>query len=1238
MKKLFFALITSFLFVATSWGQCEKTLQDKEFTLGLGKSKTYEITENGYNYVSLFILKTGILNSAIGSIYVELYGENQESIGTREIKVSELKQKEYTETPFEIFSNNNAFIKKVIVNFPMGGSYERKFKQLIAKKNPVINIIPTAPINFVNGAGTHTINIEYSALTSNLTARLEKQDGVISLGVPTGTSINSVNIASAGCSYGTVPLTISYNPTNCKDYTNKIIFSNGTTIDIKGTYERSFTIDTEDIKFPTVELGGTAARIDRNVSYSYNPENITATFESADTPFSLSSEILAEACAKSSKTLTISFNPQKVGPYTNVIKLSNGSSINISGECSKKIDTKLEVLKESYTSVSLGWTKVDDATAYRVIENTTGVSYIVEGNVTSYNFRGLHPNTSYSFTLYALFDGVASLNSSNIVTAKTLKTDAPIQDCTVYENAGEKSLMASTDEEIIYDFKKDNSESLVYTKRVEFEARMRDATVLGVTYPATVSPGEDMMLYVKLEGKSEFEKFGWNAHNAGITESYKKFTVEIPYNTVAIRFFTGTFNGGCWREVKNLKVYKDRKLDAYLDEKLEKKAEELDFGIVEPNASVSKTLYVKYVHAVLASDVTYDNGMRVVVEDGLGHYKVEYDQKNPCAEGSQAVKVTFTPTNCTTDYNATLTLLNGETIEVKLTGTLKRNPGTVNKITWTGAEDTNWDNRDNWTKENGSVLSAADVLSEDLLVVIPAEKERYPVIPDVHDDTHFKTNRDKDCACTQINAGDNATATKIAHKIVLEQGASIVGVETLYNPSTGVRRYHEVENQFDARRQDWLLVGTVVKPWDESGNGEVRNILSEDYFLGHFPQVYMHEAVIDQENHVTWQQSFTDLNKEVPKNKAFAIYVANEYGAYYFPAETFDYYNGTSYAATLAHPHRYTFTGHFYNESSVITYDNLTPNQPVLLCNTYPAAIDAYALNNAVNGTIEYYDYTTSKSFTDANKEGAVILPQNGFVFTPGDGVTSLTIGAEYMLTGGTTSRSTIATPTSCRIKASNAAQAVSSEISIQYDQEKEDVADFSIDAPKLFAKETYGLPDVYVRRHDANWADITIPNMTEPIPLGVTINGSDQTFTLEMTQNNMPYTWVLEDRATSTMYNLSNGEVCTVSGLKNGDNKGRFYLHATPIQTEEDNELTNIDEELAQNNNIDIFVQEGTVIVSATQEAKLQSIVVSDMVGRSTTYTVNDQYAEISLPKSKGIYIINVVGEAGIATKKVRL
>ncbi|MEE0990801.1 MAG: hypothetical protein UIC45_05745, partial [Paludibacteraceae bacterium] len=71
----------------------------------------------------------------------------------------------------------------------------------------------------------------------------------------------------------------------------------------------------------------------------------------------------------------------------------------------------------------------------------------------------------------------------------------------------------------------------------------------------------------------------------------------------------------------------------------------MNFGEVEPNVSISKTFDIDYVHAVLASDVTYENGMRVVVEDALGHYKVEYEAKDPCDEGSQTVKVTFTPTN-----------------------------------------------------------------------------------------------------------------------------------------------------------------------------------------------------------------------------------------------------------------------------------------------------------------------------------------------------------------------------------------------------------------------------------------------------------------------------------------------------------------------------------------------------------------------------------------------------------------
>ncbi|MEE0990800.1 MAG: hypothetical protein UIC45_05740 [Paludibacteraceae bacterium] len=541
MKKLFFALVSLLFFASNVFAaDCKsENLQEGKLTLSLGDTKEYDF--NGRSVSSITFEADGSGWDA-GSWRLEEYTETS---GWKEIREEESNSwKTYT-------NSISLTAKKVRFRNPSPSLYNRHIKNVYLTYTPDYTIIPTAPINFVNGAGTRTIDIEYSALTSNLSASLEKQDGVISLGVPTGTSISSVNIASAGCSYGKVPLTISYNPTNCKDYTNKIIFSNGTTIEINGTYERSFTIDTEDIKFPVVELGADAEKVERNVSYSYNLENVTATFENSDTPFSLSSEILAETCAKDTTTLAITFDPKKVGPYTNVIKLSNGSSINISGECSKKINTKLEVLKESYTSVSLGWTKVNGATAYRVIENSTGTSYIVDGNLTSFNFKGLQTNTPYRFTLYALFDGVAPLNSSNIVTAKTLKTDAPIQDCIVYENPDEKWFMASTEENITYDLKTGNSESLAYTKRVEFEARMEDAV-----FPASVSLlGKDMMLLVKLEGENEFKESGWNARAAEIKESYKKFSAEIPYNTVAIRFYTGLFNGGCWRGVKNLKVY-----------------------------------------------------------------------------------------------------------------------------------------------------------------------------------------------------------------------------------------------------------------------------------------------------------------------------------------------------------------------------------------------------------------------------------------------------------------------------------------------------------------------------------------------------------------------------------------------------------------------------------------------------------------------------------------------------------
>ncbi len=1010
-------------------------------------------------------------------------------------------------------------------------------------------------------------------------------------------------------------VSINTNATAIRFRTNDILSYSKYLKNVILTYAPVLNIASGDINFGSIEEGSVIPNKSLTIDYAAIEQNLTVQLVNQDNVFSTSLTgtsttpvTVAKAdCSFGKATINVSFSPTALGVYTNQISFSNGTTINVSGEYSRRINTQLRVVSEKYTSVNLAWDKVDDATAYLIINNTTGASYLVDAAATTYYVSGLSMATTYNFTLYAIFNGAKSINGSS-TNATTKTVDADLEDCVVFEDDTEKSYLVDifTERYIVYDMPIDVS---YYTKRLEFEVKASNN--------AYIDKDGDMGIYVLLNGANTYQKLDtWSGKSAGINNSYKKCVVDIPYNTISIKFTNSTWNGSLMRYVRNVKVFKDNVLESNFTS--------LNFGAVAIGESVTKEINLTYANAaMLKAGIDSDQ-----------FSLAGFEATEACEEGVQTVKITFTPTDCKNDYTASLSVFNGQDISIALQGTLKTPLDSVYAIIWNGNVSTEWDNRDNWYKQDNTPLLCSDILSTQLTVTLPAGLERYPVLPDVSSDEKFGKQRHEQWNGKQVNAGDNATATQIAYKIILEHGASIVGVETLYNGTT--RRYHEVEKQFEANRKEWLLVGTVVKPWDESGNGEVRNILSQDYFLYHLPQVYMHEAIIDQNKDVTWNSTFIDLDKEVPHNKAFAIYIANEYGPNYWPASTYDYNHGTSFADDQEHPHKYTFTGHFYNESSVIEYNNLTPQEPVMLCNTYPASIDAYALHNDVNGTIQYYDYT-SKSFKSAT-EGAVIMPQNGFVFTPNQDATSITIDAKYMKTTATENRSAVIAPTVCRIKANNAARSVSSEISIQYNEYKEDVADFSVDAPKLFAKETAALPDIYVIRYDANWASVSIPNLTQPIPLGITINSSKQTFTLEMTQNNMPYTFVLEDRTTSTMYNLSNGEVCTVSGLKKGDYKGRFYLHATPIQEEEDNELTNIDEELAQNNNIDIFVQENTVIVSASEEAQLQRIVVSDMVGRSTTYTVNDQYAEISLPKSKGIYIINVVGEAGIATKKVRL
>ena len=583
----------------------------------------------------------------------------------------------------------------------------------------------------------------------------------------------------------------------------------------------------------------------------------------------------------------------------------------------------------------------------------------------------------------------------------------------------------------------------------------------------------------------------------------------------------------------------------------------------------------------------------------------------------------------------------------------QRDPKPVDKIIWHGLTSDEWDNRNNWYKEDGTLVTCLDALTEDLTVIIPAKDSekyltpvqgvvQYPILPKIASEDDFKEVRQDKWKGEQVNAGNSG---KVAKKIVMEYGAALVGVEELGQAV----RYTEVEQEFVARRNDWLLVGTVVKPWDvdEEGKQITRNVISNDYYLYHLPHVYMHEAkvVTNDENEVTaeWQTSFANLDVEVPQDRAFAIRIPNQYGPKKFPAEVYNRREGTNYNEKEAI--RYTFTGRFYNESSLPTYSLLQKGEPVILTNTYPANIDAQKLQAGKGngeGSVQYYDYN-KKAFIPLGSDAKSIMSQHSFIFTPKAELAILKVDRDYFQTTETGHRSASVEIEDFRVELINRADNTASEIYVRYDELKEDAIDYAVDAPKVFNSMESTLGDLYVMRYDRKWAGLSIPTMSEPIPLGVKVSTADKAFTFSLGASNIEEDIILEDRQTGAQYNLSKGENYRVEGLQVGKCEGRFYLMLSETPEEElpedgDEITTDAEETESLANGIDIFTQENSIVVSCNSEMELMQVVVSDVAGRHQVYNVSGQYVKLDLPVSTGVYTISVIGDKATRVEKIKL
>ena len=594
----------------------------------------------------------------------------------------------------------------------------------------------------------------------------------------------------------------------------------------------------------------------------------------------------------------------------------------------------------------------------------------------------------------------------------------------------------------------------------------------------------------------------------------------------------------------------------------------------------------------------------------------------------------------------------------------KREAMPVDTIIWHGSASTDWDNRNNWYKTDGTLVTCLDALTEDLTVIIPnKDSENYitppdgitnfPTLPDISSDLKFKA-RTAEWSGEQVNAGDT-TATKVAYKIYMEYGSALVGVEGL-----GTRRYVEVESEFIARRNDWLLVGGVVNPFDAdeegnlvidaNGNKVTRPMVSGDYFLNYRPHVYMHSANITKsvihadEDSVGWDESFAPLNVEVDPKRVFAIRLPNQYGNTYkekLPAVVYNRRNQTNYDPN--EPYAYKFNGRFYNESKVLYYEGLTPEKPVLLTNTYPANINAYKLQKD-KGTIQIYDYDKcSFVAVAADNQDAEILSQHGFLFTPKSGLTALNVAQNYFKNTETGHRSVAEEVLSFRIQLSNNKESVASEVYIRYDELKDDAVDYASDAPKAFNGMIKVLPELYVMRYDKKWSGISIPDISKPIPLGVKMQVSNQVLTFSISNVNMPYDIILEDRFAEKTYNLSAGEQCVVDDLVDGNCEGRFYIMLQENATDEEENLgddvtTDVEDAVESSPMIDIFTNGNQLVVSANNEVELQTIIISDMSGKHQVYNVSGQYVALTVPASTGVYTVNVIGDTTSVIEKVKL
>lgn len=557
-------------------------------------------------------------------------------------------------------------------------------------------------------------------------------------------------------------------------------------------------------------------------------------------------------------------------------------------------------------------------------------------------------------------------------------------------------------------------------------------------------------------------------------------------------------------------------------------------------------------------------------------------------------------------------------------------PHTIDVIIWNGGQNSEWDIRNNWIKPNGQLVTCTDILDENLHVIIPApNSEQYPLPPSgsITNYPSIPVWNDENIPEEGVRIG-SPTANKYAKNIELEYGASVKGVENLASSSPA--RYVEATSYYTAGRNEWILVGNVVKPFTDGTKTTVRNVNSGDYFIaGQEPHVYM-QHVVQDESSVKNGTPFTSLEQAVSGQSTYMIRIPDQYGPYKLPASIY-YSKKVPNKAKLGdatEPKTFEFNGRFAADAGLPSYTGLNNDGETFnfVNNYYPANLKIKDVLDANSGWgAKYYNYD-SKSWVPVVSSSVLVKPQAGFILV-GDGATTITPLASHYATGNTAYKRANADDLA-QLSVYNTFDNSGSTVFITSDGRNSVKAfGWNQTTPEMYIAKESGMYDVYVSDFYG-----------ERIPLGIR-NSSGGRITIKFVLEEFTGfdEVILEDAKENMTYDLTE-EQPIFNGIPTGDYEGRFFLNIggmmDPTNVEEFKESVADDRDSAS---ISIFANHNKITVSASPDSKLEAIFVSDMSGRSWNLQPNgSNYSEHYLPVAAGVYTVKVISDKMIEVKKV--